>query len=105
MRVLREGRKLVGRNIIVWIAPSASSDSRLGLSIGRKVGNAVRRNRLKRLAREAFRLNRLRFKGGSDVVVYMRAGCRWQTREDSEKDLIELCRKAGIMTSESTAQN
>ncbi|NLW50952.1 MAG: ribonuclease P protein component [Candidatus Brocadiaceae bacterium] len=43
--------------------------SRLGLSIGRKVGNSVVRNRWKRAVRQAFRLNRHRLHAPHDLVV------------------------------------
>ena len=46
--------------------------SRLGLSVSRKVGNAVVRNRWKRLIREAFRLNRETIPPGVDLVVIPR---------------------------------
>ena len=48
--------------------------SRIGLSVSRKVGNAVVRNRWKRLIREAFRLSREQLPTGIDLVVIPRRG-------------------------------
>lgn len=56
----------------IHAAPNDAAKSRLGLSIGRKVGNAVVRNGIKRMIREAFRLSRAEWPAAYDVVVVVR---------------------------------
>ncbi|MFW5693471.1 MAG: ribonuclease P protein component [Thermoguttaceae bacterium] len=60
------------RTLLVFAHPNDLPHARLGLSVSRKVGGAVRRNRWKRLLREAFRLERANLPPGVDLVVIPR---------------------------------
>lgn len=58
--------------LILWAAPNSLDMVRLGLSVSRTLGNAVFRNRLKRLVREAFRLVQYDLPKGYDLVISLR---------------------------------
>ncbi len=72
-RVYRHGRSVANRQLVLYTFPNASGESsRVGLSVSRKVGGAVQRNKVKRLLREAFARNQTRLPSGLDVVVVAR---------------------------------
>ena len=76
-RVYREGRSHSNRYVVLYAFPrkedgEASGDTRLGLSVGRKVGGAVDRNKVKRCLREAFWGLADRLPTGYDFVLVAR---------------------------------
>ena len=58
--------------LLVYGLPNELNHLRLGLSVGRRVGNAVARQRIKRLLREAFRHHRTEWPTGYDLLVVVR---------------------------------
>ena len=86
-RVYRQGRSRANRNLIVYSFARGEERglrSRIGVSVGRKVGNAVVRNRVKRTIREAVTALEAELRDGLDYVVLARS------------DVIELIDREGL---------
>ncbi len=74
-RVYRQGRSRANRFLVLYAFPRAGEGEegpRLGLSVSRKVGGAVQRNRVKRVLRDAFWAEAERLPADSDYVVVAR---------------------------------
>ncbi|MCD6353382.1 MAG: ribonuclease P protein component [Proteobacteria bacterium] len=72
--IFKNGARYITRNFIVIIYQNNQGLQRLGVSVSKKVGGAVKRNRVKRLLREFFRLNKGQLPEASDILFIAKPG-------------------------------
>lgn len=93
-RTQRRGRRQGNASLVIYARPNGLEWSRIGITTSRKVGKAVRRNRWRRLLREAFRQNKAALPRGFDLVVIVQADQVPPSLGEVTGELIELAARA-----------
>ena len=83
--IYRTAKSYANRQLVMYVRKTENTQSRIGISVSKKVGNSVVRHHLARLVRESFRLNRDTLEEGLDIIVVARAAAK-----DSDYKTIEL---------------
>ena len=103
-RAYREGSRARGRLLVVVAVENELGWTRLGLAIGKKIWKgAVRRNRVRRIFREAFRLSRADLPVGVDLILMAAEPGLDPQLEETRSELVHLARKAHRRYLEKTA--
>lgn len=89
-------RSAANRLLVLYVKKNGTNASRLGISVSRKVGGAVVRNRLKRLVKEQIRLQNNEILPGYDLVVVVRIVATGATFQDIGKSLHHLLVKQKV---------
>ncbi|HHU70037.1 MAG TPA: ribonuclease P protein component [Thermoanaerobacterales bacterium] len=99
-KIYKHGRSIADRYIVLYYLKNELGISRLGVSVRKKIGNSVKRNRVKRLIKEAFRLNRNRIVNGYDIIIIPRFGATEVDFYIIERSLLKLLKKAELWKEE-----
>lgn len=96
LEIRRRGRTLVHPLLVMMVMPNELSLSRFGFVAGRRLGKAVKRNRARRLMREAIRLRLPTIAPGYDVIVVARQPMQNATFAEVEQAVERLLEQAGL---------
>ena len=83
-KVFSEGRRIEGKNLIIFISKNDYNFNRFGIIVKKETGKAVVRNKIKRWLREAFRLINKKLSPGYDIIVLAKNNIR-------KSDYFEIC--------------
>lgn len=100
--VFDEGREFTRGPLAVRVRPNPEAvPSRFGFAVGKRLGSAVRRNRIRRRLRAL--LHELPFQDGADVVVIARGGATEASYADLRASLSWLLARAGVLEADASA--
>lgn len=97
-RVYRSGRSWANHQLVLYVLKKPEVETfRVGISASKKIGNAVVRNRMRRLIKEIVRLQADQMVDHVDLVFIVRKGAVDMDYEQLKKSVLHICRKASVL--------
>ncbi len=89
--VYQKGTSYANRLLVMYVLPSGGAETRIGISVSKKIGNSVIRHRITRLVREIFRLHAAGLKQGLNIIVVARQAAKESDYRHLESAFKHLC--------------
>jgi ribonuclease P protein component len=97
-RVYRKASFLSTKNMVLYVLNNRYDIKRLGITIGKKVGKAVKRNRIRRLVKENYRIFEENIMEAYDIVFVIRKTGELPTYKEIQKEMKYLLKKSKILS-------
>lgn len=97
--VYKKGKSAANKTFVIYFAKNGLDCTRIGFSISKKVGNAVKRNRIRRLIKENLK-DMDNLKQGYDIIFIARIASSNIEFIDTGRAIRYLCKKSGVLQSE-----
>ena len=94
--VYKNGKSYANRYLVLYIRENGMDKNRLGISVSKKVGNSVERNRARRLMKENYRFLKDYIKSGYDLIFIARKNINGKKLRDVEKSMVNSVSKAKL---------
>ena len=104
-RLYARGAHKADKHIVVYALKNKQGLNRLGLTASKSVGNAVERNRARRLMRESYRLLYDDIKKGIDIIIVARKLCASSKMPVIKAELFRTLKKLGLIENEKSNIN
>lgn len=95
-KVYSKGRSFANREMVIYVLEDETLKGKAGFAAGKKLGCAVIRNRVKRILREAYRLNQHSLKPGYAIILVGRKNLVNAKSDVAIKSFKDICRRAKI---------
>lgn len=96
-RLYNKGKSAASPLLVLYCRKNGRRCNRLGITVSKKVGKAVHRNKLRRRLRETYRINENMFVSGWDIVVVARIKSRFVPYAELSKDFLSLAARMGLI--------
>lgn len=92
-KIISKGQSVKNNDFVIYYDDNSSNINHYGISVGKKIGNAVTRNYYKRITRNICDKNKNLYSKGKDYIIIVRKGCTLQNFNEINESFVYLMKK------------